>query len=104
MDFWQMMEQDAPTGCSAVRELADWSTNYDGLKSPYILFLDMIGWSQKAYGETVFPYGPSAGPSAVIGWREADLLGRALIAWANNPTDVVQYVYALAQASLETES
>ena len=52
--IWQMLEGDAPKGCSAVQDLYSWSLNYNAGCGPYTLFLDLIGWSFENHGEALY--------------------------------------------------
>ena len=36
-----------------IKRLFEWSHNYDGGNNPYCVYLDLIGYSEAYYGETV---------------------------------------------------
>lgn len=92
MNVWDLLEADAQ-GANNVRDLAAWSTNYDAGRSPFGVFLDLIGWSEENLGESLVP-----NPSSVIGYLEADYLGDALKDYAHNPSTVLAWVDGLMMA------
>lgn len=89
---WESLLDNPPA--EGVRDLYRWSTNFDPGKGPFTLFLDLIGYSEDEYGETM--YGPVSG--ANNGYVELGHLGDALVEYANNPTAVRAYVAALMAA------
>ncbi len=95
-DVWQLSELP-PTGCEAVAKLWSWSTNYD-YPSPFVYFLDLIGYSDEHFGE---PMADMAKVSERIGMVEADKLGRALVEYADRPSDVLRFVEDLLAAELD---
>lgn len=60
----------------AIQRLYDWGANESPLGATFELFLQLTGQD---------------GEANAIGYLEADLLGRALLAWAEAPRDVQQY-------------
>lgn len=60
----------------AIQRLYDWGANESPLGLTFDVFLQLTGLD--------------GGPDA-IGYLEADLLGRALLAWAEAPQDVQEY-------------
>lgn len=90
MDIWELLEQDAPDGCSAVQDLYSWSLNYDAGKGPFTLFCDLIGWSQDELGETMYNL-----RDASLGYVELSKLAHALEEYADQPTNVREYVEQL---------
>lgn len=62
-----------------------WSDNYD-FPTPFTLFLDIIGWNDSYFA------GKIANPMPQIGYVEADLLGNALVEYADNPEGVFNRV------------
>ncbi len=60
----------------AIQCLYDWGANESPLGATFELFLQLTGQD---------------GESSAIGYLEADLLGRALLAWAEAPRDVQEY-------------
>lgn len=76
-----------------VSELASWSMNYDYAQRPYLVFLDLIGYSSEEYGEPLTNL-----ENLVLGYLELDLIGKALQEYATNPEMVTRYIKALEQA------
>jgi hypothetical protein len=92
-DIWQMLEQDAPAGCAAVQDLYSWSLNYDAGRGPFTLYLDLLGWSEDHFGETMFSLS-----DASLGYLELEKLAAALTEYADRPHEVRAYVDALMEA------
>lgn len=92
-DIWAMLEEDAPAGCKAVRDLYSWSLNYDAGKGPFTLFLDLLGWSDEQLGESMYDL-----DNASLGYVELDKLGLALREYAESPQNVREYVDQLLAA------
>ncbi len=94
-NFWELL-QDPPANVSETNALIEWSMNYDIKRgTPYLLFLDLIGYSHENYGENLF----KGNPRDVLGFMEIDYLGDALKEYANNPQEVEAWIDLL----LETE-
>lgn len=74
-------------------ELASWSMNYDYAQRPYLVFLDLIGYSSEEYGEPLTNLA-----NLVFGYLELDLIGKALQEYATNPEMVIRYIKALEEA------
>ncbi len=72
-----------------------WSTNYDGGKGPFTLFLDLIGWSEDELGEDVYCYTERS-----LGYLELSKLAAALEEYACRPHDVRSYVDELMVAEM----
>jgi hypothetical protein len=64
-------------------ELWQLSTNYEH-PGPYVKFLDLIGYTTKHFGTTLY----ETGPGGVLGHLELDYIADALKCWAVRPTDV----------------
>lgn len=92
-DIWQILEEDAPEGCSDVQDLYSWSLNYDAGKGPFALFLDLIGWSEDNLGEPIYSL-----KDASLGYLELSKLADALNEYTNAPNDVREYVDTLMEA------
>jgi hypothetical protein len=97
-DIWALLEQDAPAGCDAVQALYSWNLNYDAGRGPFGLFCDLIGYSEDAYGETIW----QGKPSDSLGYVELDKLAKALTEYAHRPADVLNYVSALLEAEAQS--
>lgn len=94
-DIWQMLEAEAPDGCADVQDLYSWSLNYDAGRGPFVLFLDLIGWSEDETGDLIFnndrgTYG--------FGYLELSKLADALNEYTSSPNEVRAYVDALMEA------
>lgn len=91
LDIWALLEQDAPNGCAGVQDLYSWSLNYDAGRGPFVLFLDLIGYSEDEYGEKMFS-------GLQMGYLELSKLATALEEYASRPYDVLGYVRTLMTA------
>lgn len=91
--IWTMLEEKAPAGCEAVQDLYSWSLNYDPGKGPFTLFLDLIGWTQEEYGETLYNLSE---PS--LGWMELSKLTAALAEYVAYTDTVRTFVAELLEA------
>jgi hypothetical protein len=93
--FWDLIE-NPPANVAEVTNLIHWSMNYDlRTGTPYHLYLDLIGYSDEHYGESVY----EGNPRKVLGFMEIDYLGGALKEYANNPQEVEAWIELL----METE-
>jgi len=93
-DIWTLLEQPAPAGCEAVQDLFSWSLNYNAGTGPFVLFLDLIGYSNDEYGEPMYPYNLVGG----FGYLELSKLAAALNEFTTDPGTVRTYVYRLMEA------
>ena len=71
-----------------VKNLFEWSLNYDYGQRPFNLFLDIIGWSEENIGSPQYT-DPVVGG---IGYMEAGYLARALREWSNYPSNVEEWI------------
>ena len=88
--IWDLLESPKPSQ-EHTAGLISWSMNYD-LKStgtPYLLFLDLIGYSEENYGQTMFN---PANIQKVMGFMELDYLADALKEYAENPESVLYFI------------
>lgn len=85
--YWEALDR-APSYVEHTAALLRWSGNYEyeDKGNPLPVFLDLIGWSDDHYGETV---PRSAGPLAAM---ELDYLGDALKEYASRPQDVSDWL------------
>lgn len=88
-DIWEALDK-APDHLSDVAHLVSWSANYDYKGSPYLVFLDLIGYSRDEYGETFVKE-----PDLILGYLELDLLAKALTQYSNRPNDVRDFIQLL---------
>jgi hypothetical protein len=77
----------------AVQSLSDWSENCEH-PTPFVLFLDLIGWSEDTYGERLCSESMPA-----MGYIEAYKLAQALEAWSDHPREVEAFVSDLIEQS-----
>lgn len=93
------MTTDLSLSYDQARELVDdlwsWSQNYE-FPTPASLFLDLIGYSEDEYGERL-----CADRMPSLGYKEHDLLGRALVAYSDRPGAVLDRVAELIADELE---
>lgn len=89
-DLWTALD-NPPAGCEAVARLYSWG--YNETRPTFGLFMDLSGISGNLGAWYVSEL-------RQLGYVECDLLGNALTAWADRPSDVFQYVKTL----LEMES
>jgi hypothetical protein len=88
--------ENPPANASEVSALIEWSMNWKGEPcSPYLIFLDLIGYTQEEYGMS---FSQGADFSRVLGYMELDYLGDALKEYATNPSDVLDFIKAIDEA------
>ena len=93
----EQLEDNAPKWASATIALASWSRgNYDFSRSPYLLFLDLIGYSEEEYGTSFI-----SEPSKVLGYLEMDYLADALKEYATRPQDIADIIRKHNELELE---
>lgn len=77
--------------------LYQWSTNYEAGKTPFTLFIDLIGYTSHEYGSTIFDLNNI---TKTIGYLEADYLGDALKEYATIGGDAYDYVASIVEAEM----
>ena len=70
----------------AIKELFEWSSNFEVSKNPYCLFLDLIGYSDAQYGMKCY-VGDNLHEH--LGYKEMCMLGDALKTFETNGYDAV---------------
>jgi hypothetical protein len=91
-NLWELLE-DAPSYAESVAELYSWSLNYDYQEgTPYLAFLDLIGWSKEHWGQDYCEDGYA------IDYASTEMFGKALIEWGNRPQDVLEFIKKLGNA------
>lgn len=90
--IWDLLEE-APVEVQGVAELISWSMNFDFAQRPYLLFLDLIGYSEEAFGDCLTNLN-----DIHLGYMELAKLADALTEYANNPTAVNDFVKAIDDA------
>lgn len=84
----EQLEDNAPEWAEHTIALASWSRgNYDYRRSPYLLFLDLIGYSEEEYGQNFI-----TDHSKVLGYLEMDYLADALKEYAKRPLDITDLI------------
>ena len=88
--IWDLLENPKPSQ-EHTAGLISWSMNYDlpSTGTPYLLFLDLIGYSADEYGSNLFNY---TNIQRVLGFMELDYLGDALKEYAENPESVLYFI------------
>lgn len=73
--------------------LYSWGLNCERKSNPFLVFLDLIGWSKENYGERL----AYLGSLGALGFMELDYLADALKEYADAPHEVTAWVDALMQ-------
>jgi hypothetical protein len=73
------------------------SENYEWAQDPFSKFLDLIGYSEEYFGETI------ASPKAVYGYRELWRIGEALVEYSDRPQDVEDLITKLISEEVEAD-
>jgi len=96
--------QRPPKWAEAVSDLWIWSDLFCDHPTPFELFCDLIGYSGEQFGMTFYMPGRCDAPPHVamarlidntLGVRELELLGRALVEYAERPLEVKAWVRLL---------
>lgn len=78
---YESVREYAGDRMAAIMDLYDWSKNHDH-PSPWIFFLDLVGYSQDNFGETLYE------GKRIYGQHiDLDYLADALKCWAVRPND-----------------
>ena len=67
-----------------IKDLLEWSANYESGNNPYCVYLDLIGYSESYYGETIVK-----NPSECLGYLEYTMLSDCLALFENNGYDTI---------------
>ena len=73
--------------------LYQWSTNYEAGRTPFTLFIDLIGYTQEQFGEALYNL-----DNPQLGYLELDYLGDALKEYATIGGDAYDYVVRILEA------
>lgn len=73
------------------------TSNYEFAQDPFAKFLDLIGYSEEYFGETI------ADKKAVYGYRELWLIGEALVEYSERPHDVEDLITKLISEEVEAD-
>jgi hypothetical protein len=71
----------------SLETLLDWAENFQGNENPFNVFLDLIGYTQANFGETMVK-----DPSKFCGFLELDLIADALKCYTERPHDVEEWL------------
>lgn len=89
-DVWEFLELPNPHA-QAAADLYRWGLNFDNGKNPFVLFLDLIGWTEETWGQR------SGTSPDCLGFMECDYLGDALKEYANRPHEVTRWIDELME-------
>ena len=89
-DIWGFLEVHDETRFQDLAELVNWSMNFDHKDSPYLAFLDLIGYSQDNYGDTMYQWDTNR-----MGYLELDYIADALKLYTSDPSAVLEWVTEL---------
>jgi hypothetical protein len=93
LTVWDLIDE-GPEYAKRTCDLYAWSINWEPGTGPFLLFLDLVGYSSSAFGEAVYPHERID----ALGYVELAKLGRALDEYAQAPHEVEQWVGQLLQA------
>lgn len=85
-DVWGYLEQPNRYAPEA-QSLYEWGLNCNNDSNPFLVYLDLIGWSKECHGEHMV-----LGSLDSLGYMELDYLADALREYANNPHNVWEWV------------
>lgn len=88
---WEFLEEHNPHA-QAAQSCYSWGLNCDRAANPFLVFLDLIGWSDEHYGTHLV-----LGEFRSLGYMEQDYLADALKEYANSPREVTDWIDALMQ-------
>ena len=92
VSVWDFLESEGETA-PAVADLYSWGLNCDRSSNPFLLFLDLMGWSAENLGEPLAENNDRSG----YGFLELDYLAKALTEYADNPDTVRRWVARLME-------
>ncbi len=67
-----------------LKDLFEWSANYEGVNNPFCVYLDLIGYSKSYYGENIVK-----NPDECLGYLEYTMLSNCLALFENNGYDTI---------------
>jgi hypothetical protein len=94
--YYQILEH-APSRFRPIAQLFSWGENYTFKDSPVRVFLSLIGYAEEQYGDKDLEAVPT------LGYLELDLIGGALVSYANFGEEAHEWVAFLMDADLEPE-
>lgn len=94
--YWEMLDDPNPR-YEPLADLVNWSANYEQ-NQPYRKFLDLIGYSEENYGETI---GNWEKVTQGLDFSSLDYIAKALILYSEAPSSVNKWINQLEEASAE---
>lgn len=94
MDEYEYLETANDT-TRPVANLINWAYN-ESYPNTYSLFLDLIGWTEDHFGETIYNL-----KNQTPGYVELSYLADALEAYSNRPNDIRDFVDGYEQAVMD---
>jgi hypothetical protein len=76
--------KETTTPKETIKRLFEWSGNYESGNNPYCAYLDLIGYSEEYYGETIVK-----NPSEILGYLEYTMLAECLALFENNGYETI---------------
>lgn len=70
-----------------LKNLLEWSKNYEGSKNPFSVYLDLIGYSKEHYGENLVK-----NPNECLGYLEYTMLANCLALFENNGYETIYQI------------
>ena len=89
-DIWEFLEFHNDTKYQDLAELVNWSTNFGHDSSPYLAFLDLIGYSLDEYGVQFYNWSEPR-----LGYLELNYLADALKLYTSDPSGVLDWITQL---------
>ena len=89
-DIWGFLEFHDETRFQDLAELVNWSMNFDHKDSPYLAFLDLIGYSQDNYGDIMYQWDTNR-----MGYLELNYVADALKLYTSDPSGVIDWITEL---------
>ena len=86
---WEFLERPKRYA-QETQALYEWGLNCERNSNPFLVFLDLIGWSEENYGEHLV-----MGSFGSLGYMELSYLGDALKEYAEHPHGVTSWVTEL---------
>jgi hypothetical protein len=85
--------ENAPEWARPLADLVEWSLNYPAeMGTPYMAFLDTIGYSEETYGCKLNP------EQFCLDYASADSFADSLKVWAIRPFDVYDFIQRIQYA------
>ena len=76
--------KETTTPKETIERLFDWSHNYESGNNPFCVYLDLIGYSESYFGETLVK-----NPGECLGYLEYTMLAECLYLFENNGYETI---------------